>query len=190
MMGLLIRVRAHDDRRAVAALEAALMAPVLVWLLIFTVDFGLYLYAKMRLSNAVSAGAAYALANGQLVSANSAGCSSATPPCLTVSGFRSNVSTIVQNATSLGITTPTVYYNTSAASGMDTNTIYANCYCPDVALTAASQTAVACGTACTDTTQPGSYVVIQASSSFTPMFAGDLWLPTGALSATAWVRIQ
>jgi Flp pilus assembly protein TadG len=166
------------------------MAPILVALVVFTVDFSLYLYAKMRLSNAVSAGAAYALANGQLVSANSAGCSTATPPCLTVSGFRSNVSTIVQNATSLAITAPTVYYNTSAASGTDTSAIYANCYCPDAALTAAGQTAVSCGTACANTTQPGSFVVIQASSSFTPMFAGDLWLPSGALSATAWVRIQ
>lgn len=189
-MQLLMLARARDDRRAIAALEVALVTPVLIWLLIFTVDFGLYLYAKIRLSNAVSAGASYALANGQSVSANSSGCATATPPCLTVSGFRSNVTTIVQNATSLAITTPTVYYNTSAASGTDTSAIYSSCYCPDVTLSAASQTAVSCGTACIDTTQPGSYVVIQASSSFTPMFAGDLWLPTGALSATAWVRIQ
>lgn len=186
---LLLR-RVSYDKRAVAALEVALMAPVLTAILIFTVDFGLYLYAKLQLSNAVTAGAVYALANGQSISSNSAGCATATPPCLTVSSFRANVVTAVQNATSITITEPSIYYNTSAAAGTDTDAVFNSCYCPDSTQPAASQTAVTCGTACTDTTQPGSFVVIRASSSFRPMFPGDAWVPTGGLSAAAWVRVQ
>ena len=175
---------------AVAALETALMAPVLVGLLAFTVDFGMYLYAGLQLSNAVSAGAAYALADGQLIVANSAGCASATPPCLTVSSFRSNVSSMVRNAVSPTIAAPTVYYNTSSSTATDTDAVYNSCYCPDASQPVASQAAVSCSTSCSDSTQPGSFVVIQGSSTYTPLFLNYSWLPNTTLTKTAWVRVQ
>jgi Flp pilus assembly protein TadG len=177
-------------RGAVAALEFALLAPTLVALLAFTVNFGLYLYAGLQLSNAISAGAAYAITNGQLVLANSAGCASATPACLTVSSFRTNISTLVQNAVSPSVASPTVYYNSSSSSATDTDGIFNSCYCPDSTVAVASQTAVTCGTACSDGTQPGSFVVIQATSTYTPLLLNYSWLPATTLTKSAWVRAQ
>jgi Flp pilus assembly protein TadG len=180
----------RQGSRCVAALETALLAPVFIMLLAFTVDFSLYLYAGLQLSNGVTAGATYAVANGQLIVPNSAGCATATPPCLTVSSFRSNVSTLVQNAVSPNISSPTVYYNSSSNSGTDTDSIYYSCYCPDTTQSASSQAAVTCGTACADGTQPGSFVVVQASSTYAPLFPTDVWLPNGTLTKSAWVRVQ
>jgi len=178
------------SRRGIAAVEFALIAPFIVWLLIFTVDCTLYLFTTLQLSNAVAAGAEYALVNGQAVSPNSAGCSTTTPPCLTVATLRANIKTIVQNATSPALAAPTVYYNTSSATAGDSDTIFYSCYCPNSAAAAAAQTASTCSTACADGTQPGSYVAIQASTTFTPIFPGDQWLAAGTISNTAWVRVQ
>jgi Flp pilus assembly protein TadG len=180
----------YQARRAVAALEVALLTPALLALLAFTVDFGMYLYAGLQLSNAVSAGATYAITNGQLTLANSAGCASATPACLTVSSFRFNISTLVQNAVSPNVSSPTIYYNTSSSSASDTDGIYNSCYCPDSTQAAASQVPVTCGTACSDGTQAGCFVVIQASSPFTPLFLNYSWLPSTTLTKSAWVRVQ
>ena len=176
--------------QAVAALEFALLTPVLVMLLVFTVDFTTYVSSKLRLSNALSAGAAYALLDGQLVSPNSAGCATATPPCLTVSTFRANITTIFENATPPALAAPTVYYNTSSTPAGDSDAIYNSCYCPSPTLTPATQTTTTCGTACSDTTQPGAYVAIQGSITFTPLFSGDVWLTGQTITKTAWVRIQ
>lgn len=182
--------RLYKTRRAVAALEVALLAPALVAVLAFTVDFSLYLYAGLQLSNAVSSGAAYAITNGQLVLPNSAGCASATPACLTVSNLRSYMTTLIQNAVSPSVTSPTIFYNTSSSSTTDSDAIFNSCFCPDSTQAAASQTAVTCGATCTDGTQPGSFVVIQASSTYFPLFLNYSWLPATTLTTSAWVRVQ
>ncbi len=176
--------------KGIAALEFALVAPIFLWLMVFTIDFTFYLFTALLLSNSVAAGAQYALINGQLTLPNSAGCTALTPPCLTVSGLRANIQTVVQNATSLTLAVPTVYINTSSSTAGDTDSIYYSCYCPSTGISPASQTAVACGTPCADTTQPGSYIAIQASVPYTPLFSGDKWLTGGTISKTAWVRIQ
>jgi hypothetical protein len=182
--------RLGGDKRALAALELALTAPFLALIFAFMTDMAVYLFLSIQVSNAVAAGAEYALVSGQSVSPNSAGCGTATPPCLTVSTFRSNVSTIVQNATSVALASTTIYYNTSSTTLADTDTVFSSCYCPNPTLSAANQSAATCGTACADSTQPGSYVAIQATASFTPFFANDLWLSSGTVSRTAWVRVQ
>ena len=52
------------DKRGVSAVEFAIVAPVLVAMLIPTVDIGMGLYTKMQVQNAVQAGAQYATASG------------------------------------------------------------------------------------------------------------------------------
>jgi Flp pilus assembly protein TadG len=49
------------SRRGIAALEFALVVPVLILLILATVDYGRAIAQSMRLSNAVRAGAQYAL---------------------------------------------------------------------------------------------------------------------------------
>jgi Flp pilus assembly protein TadG len=184
------------ERRATAAVEFALVSPVLLVLLMFVIDFGMYLYASLQLSNAVSAGAEYALVNGQSVQPYSA-CTGVASPCpyFTVSknnnspNLRDNIQTIVQQATSPALTaTPTVYYNTSSTTAGDTDTVYYNSYCPSSTATPDNQTATT--NACADGTQPGSYIAIVASIPYSPIFSGDTWLAGPTITKTTWVRVQ
>ena len=55
------RLRRHSS--GVAAVEFALIAPVLAGILLPMVDFGIGAYEKMRVESAAEAGAQYALAN-------------------------------------------------------------------------------------------------------------------------------
>ncbi|HUZ74673.1 MAG TPA: TadE/TadG family type IV pilus assembly protein [Stellaceae bacterium] len=63
--------RLGRDRAGVAAVELALIAPVLTALVIPMVDLGIGAYDKMRIQNAAEAGAQYALANASSYDASS-----------------------------------------------------------------------------------------------------------------------
>ena len=62
------RLRRHSS--GAAAVEFALIAPVLAGLLLPMVDFGIGAYEKMRVESAAEAGAQYALANASSYSAS------------------------------------------------------------------------------------------------------------------------
>ena len=55
---------AADDARGVAAIELAIIAPILALLMVCTIDLGLGIYCDMRVQNAAQAGAQYAVGNG------------------------------------------------------------------------------------------------------------------------------
>ncbi len=61
------------DRAGVAAIEMAFIAPILVFLAVGMVDFGLGFYTKMMVDNAADAGAAYALRNAPSYTTATAG---------------------------------------------------------------------------------------------------------------------
>jgi Flp pilus assembly protein TadG len=54
----------RDGARGVAAVELALLAPVLIFMLVATFDIGMGLYRKMQVQNAAQAGAQYAISHG------------------------------------------------------------------------------------------------------------------------------
>lgn len=56
--------RLSSDESGIAALEFALVAPVLLLGLVGVLDLGIAVYEKMELDNAVQAGARYATVNG------------------------------------------------------------------------------------------------------------------------------
>lgn len=87
------------SRRATAALEFALVTPVLLIMLGGVVDFGLVMLARSQLASAVAQGAEYAIATGSSVSPAS-------------------VKTLVQSASPLSGVTATVSPSSGAA-----------CYC-------------------------------------------------------------
>ena len=62
----------------VAAVEFALIAPLLALSIICTVDLGLGIYRKMQVQNAAQAGAEYAVTHGYLASAIATATTSAT----------------------------------------------------------------------------------------------------------------
>src|SRR5438034_5310649 len=55
---------ARDDTRGVAATELAFIAPVLVLLMLCTVDIGIGMFRKMQVQNSAQAGAQYAAVHG------------------------------------------------------------------------------------------------------------------------------
>ncbi len=69
---------AADDVRGAAAVEIAILAPVLAVVLVCTADLGLGLFRAMQVQNAAQAGAQYAVARGFTASAISAAVTSAT----------------------------------------------------------------------------------------------------------------
>lgn len=55
---------AAKDVRGVAAIEFAMIVPVLLFMMVAIVDFGLAIYSDMEVQNAAQAGAQYAIAHG------------------------------------------------------------------------------------------------------------------------------
>jgi Flp pilus assembly protein TadG len=55
---------AARDVRGVAAIEFAMIVPVLLFMMVAIVDFGLAIYSDMEVQNAAQAGAQYAIAHG------------------------------------------------------------------------------------------------------------------------------
>jgi Flp pilus assembly protein TadG len=67
-----------DGSSGVAAIEFAVMAPILMVLFLCTVDLGLGFYRKMQVQNAAQAGAQYAVLNGFKTSGITTAVTSAT----------------------------------------------------------------------------------------------------------------
>lgn len=56
--------RLYAQRRANAAIEMALIAPVLILMLVGTADYGTAIYRRMQVQHAAQAGADFAMRNG------------------------------------------------------------------------------------------------------------------------------
>ena len=70
--------RPADCEQGVAAIEAALIVPILVVALVCTTDLGMGIYRKMQVQNAAQAGAEYAVTHGFTPSAISSAATAAT----------------------------------------------------------------------------------------------------------------
>jgi Flp pilus assembly protein TadG len=88
-----------DDRRGVAAIEFAVMAPTLVMMTICTLDLGMGIYRNMQVQNAAQAGAQYAMVHDfdanviSSVVSNATGLSSisASPPPMQYCGCATSI---------------------------------------------------------------------------------------------------
>jgi hypothetical protein len=149
MMAASLRALRRDG--GAAAVEMALLAPILVFLACGMVDFGVAVYTKMLVANAAQAGAAYAQFNG-----NAAGACTSNP----CSPFGSNVQTVAQ-AFSPGnpfigtiSATATVYYCCLNSSGTVT---LSGCTQPPITNKPSS---------CTSGPTPGIYVLVHTQANF------------------------
>jgi Flp pilus assembly protein TadG len=128
-----------SHRRAVAAVEFAIIAPVLAVVLVGAIDYGFAQWSRSCLANAVAQGAYYAFLNGPNVSPSA-------------------VQAVVQNASSLtGISikrAPTIacYCPTGSPASLG----------PQVSTT------LPCTSTCPDSTKAGAYIVISATYTLTP----------------------
>jgi Flp pilus assembly protein TadG len=156
------------DRRGVAAIEFALVAPVLLFFLGGITDFGLLTVGQSQLANGVAQAAQYALLQGPSVSA-------------------ANVQTMVQSGSSRAGLSATV---TAVISGPA-------CYCvtgepaalvtPSTALTG---TFTCTGTCPTSEAAPGAFLTITASFIYQPLMPFYSKLASTTVPESATVRLQ
>ena len=160
-------------RTAVAAVEFAIMAPVLVIMFIGIIDCAQAFLVEMKLSSAVAAGAEYVVNNTSSVT-STGGARLAT-----------NTAAIVGNINGTGWASGTIVVNngptSTFASGQATSSGTASnadsCYCLSGSPGSWSWgSAVACGSACT-TSLAGKFVTITASRTLTPFFSHYYILP-------------
>ena len=117
-------VHAKDDIRGVAAIELAIVCPLLAVLMVCTADLGMGIYRNMQVQNAAQAGAAYAMLHGFTSSAISTAVASATslseiaasPAPSQFCGCPSNagIANIACSSTCAGGSSPGTYVSVSA----------------------------------------------------------------------------
>ncbi len=175
------------DRRGVAAVEFAMVAPIFCAMLAAAVDFGGVLHTKFELDSAVSAGANYAMVNASEATASSGA---------TLAGV---VSTIVATSQGAGWANDSVVVNNGPSSSMASGTSSTggtaananNCYCPTVsASTVTWGSSAVCGSACSGGGIAGKFVQISASHVYTPMFSSYGLVQNNTITASAVVEVQ
>jgi Flp pilus assembly protein TadG len=152
------------ERKATSAIELALILPVIAAMIVPLMDLGMAAYTKMEVQNAAQAGADYALKNAQ-------------------AGFNAtNIGNAVTNATGLS----GVVANQPAAPSEV-------CHCVDVDPNGVPSldagTAPPCTGTCTSGTM-GTYVVVNAQASYTPLFPYPTIPNSITFTSTSTVRVQ
>jgi len=148
-----------QDRRGIAAVELALIAPVLLSVLAPLTDFTLALSDRMQLAAAVEAGAAYAFNQGQLLEG--------TQQSVSASDVQAKVLAGTRLGATVQVTGPSTYCISSTAT-----------------LIAGTP-----GTACANGNPPGTYMIITASYHYSPMLPVYSMMAATTLTETASVRL-
>jgi Flp pilus assembly pilin Flp len=179
--------RSRRDTRGAAAVEFALIAPILCLLLAGAVDFGGALYTNLKLDAAVAAGANYAQVNAANVSsANGAALAANIANVVETSegAVYANGVVVVNNG-------PSVTVSGGSASPGGTPGNADACYCP----TGAGQSfawggAAVCGAVCPSGGIAGKFVTITVTRTYNPVFASYGLVANHAISASAAVETQ
>lgn len=178
--------RLFRDRRGGAALEFALLSPILAFLLAAAADFGGVVHMKLRVENAVSAAANYAIVN-----------SSRVAPDAAEAFARDLVSIIALNAA--GVSVDEVVVNNAASAALVHGSVISSsmagsadaCYCPSLSAGGLAWGAsVACGGSCPDSTRPGRFITVRVSQPYTPLISGYGVIQNNTVSVRTRVQVQ
>jgi Flp pilus assembly protein TadG len=175
------------DRRGAAAVEMALVSPVLVLILAATVDLGGVLYTRFQLTSAVNAATNYAIVN--VASVNS---SSGPTLATNLATLAANVNGTAWANSSVTVNGGPTASNTSgtAASG-GTASAANSCYCPTGSAPSITWgTAQSCGNPCSGSGYAGMFVLVTASRTYTPFFSKYGIINNGAISVSSLVQVQ
>jgi Flp pilus assembly protein TadG len=175
-------------RRGAAAVEFAVIAPILCLLLAGAVDFGGAIYTTLKLEAAVSAGANYAQVNALNVgSADGAALAANIANIVMASDGASYADdvVVVNNGPSATV------INGGASSGGAPARADA-CYCPTGSGAGAIVwgAAIACGAACPSGGVAGKFVTIGASRRYSPIFSSYGLVQNRTIGASAVVETQ
>ena len=158
-----------SESRGTAAVELALISPMLLILLAGIIDFGRVYRQEIELSSAVAAASQYALLNAANVNSSGAARLAAAISGIVAGGNGAgwgNASVTVN-----GGSTSTVTSGTTTAGGTASNAD--NSWCPTgTAASLSWGTAVAGGSTCANGTTAGKFVTISGSRAFVAIFGG------------------
>jgi Flp pilus assembly protein TadG len=176
------------QREGTAAVELALIAPMLLILLVGIIDFGRVYRDEIELSAVVASAAQYALVNSSSVNSTNA------------SGLAATLSGIVANGNGAGWAGATATVNngatnsvaangTTTASGTAANAN--SCWCPTGGSASWGWGSVAaCGSTCSGGTLAGKFVTIAGTRSFAPIFSRYGLIGSSTLHQSTIVQSQ
>jgi Flp pilus assembly protein TadG len=182
-----LRRRWRRDTRGAAAVEFALIAPVLGVLLAGALDFGGVVFVKLRVENAVSAGANYALVNAAKITSK------------TAASLATDLSAIVANSGLSSDGTNTIDVNNGATGAIVDGKVTVkgtaanadSCYCPTISGSKLSWgSAASCSSSCKGGGLAGKFVHITASQTYTPFFSNYGMIEDGSISVSVVVQAQ
>jgi Flp pilus assembly protein TadG len=174
-------------RRGTAAVELALISPILLILFAGVIDFGRVYHDEIELSSAVAAAAQYALLNVSSINSGGAASLAGTIGGIVANGngagWASASVTVNAGATSVvagGVTTPG-----GTASNAD------SCWCPTGGAAAWSWgTAATCGSTCAGGTLAGRFVTIAGTRTFGAIFGNYGLIGNTTLHQSTIVQAQ
>jgi Flp pilus assembly protein TadG len=165
-------VSAHRRRnagtRGTAALELALIAPLLAMMLAAVTDFSFAYHSQLQLAAALAAGAQYAFSQGQIESG----------PTLV-----NDVTAFVSSVSAVKLASVSSNYNNGLSA--------TSCYC--LQGSPATYTGpLVCGASCTDGSgsTAGKYLSITASFSYTAFFSVDQSFFNSSVGQAVTVRVK
>jgi Flp pilus assembly protein TadG len=170
------------DGRGVAAIEFAIIAPIICLVLAAMLDFGLLLFVRFGLNENVSASTNYAIVNAAKV--NSTDGATLATNLTAIIPVAVNATVVVNNGPQVTRTS-----QVSTASGTASNAN--SCYCPTVSgSTVTWGSAVTCGSTCTGSGFGGKFVSVRASTSYTALLGNYGIVQNGTVSVDAVVQVQ
>jgi Flp pilus assembly protein TadG len=156
-------------RHGTAAVELALISPMMLILVAGIIDFGRVYRDEIALSSSVAAAGEYALLNVASINSTNAAALAATLSGIVANGNGNkwaDATVMVNDGAS-----STVVAGVTTASGTAANAN--SCWCPTGGLASWNwNSAVACGSACAGGTMAGKFVTIAATRTFSAVFSG------------------
>ena len=178
--GFLRKLRQRND--GVSAVEFAVLAPILLFILAATLDFGMVLYARFNLNEAVSASINYAMVSATNVSFMNGASLATSLAAIIPSAFGANV--VINNG-------PATQRTGGATTTSGTATNADLCYCPTLSGTAISWgSSATCASACSKGGVAGKFVAVTAIESYTPLFSNYGIVQSGIISISALAQVQ
>jgi Flp pilus assembly protein TadG len=180
-------MRPLGRREGTAAVELALVAPMLLTLLAGIIDFARVYHDEIELSGAVAAAAQYALINASSINSTN------------VTSFAATLSGIVANSNGSAWAGATVTVNDGATSAVAAGTTTSSgtaanansCWCPTGSPGSMSWgTAVTCGSSCAGGTLAGKFVTITGTRLFSAIFGNYGLISNTTLHQSTIVQAQ
>lgn len=175
---------AKRDQRGSIAVEFALVAPILVFVLAGVIDIGSATYARLSLDARVTAAAEYALLQTAPDDQDSADELAGKLVGLLQGGASDTAEVVVNNAASARWTGSAVTTSTGPGDA-------ASCYCPTLVQgDVAWGTAADCGTPCADGGSAGQYLQLSATTRHVSIFPGYMFFEGDSVATRTVVRLQ